>query len=310
MLAAGLGTRMRPLTERRAKPALPVLNRPLILHTLERLAHAGVSDVVVNLHHRPASVRRAVGVRPFGLRVRYSHERRILGTGGGPRRARPLLGREPILLVNGDVLFDFDLRALVARHRRSGAAATLALRPNPDPSRYGPIVTDPSGRVLSLAGRPRGRRGRVSLFTGVHVVDPALFERLPAGASDSVRDLYAPLVADGGFVAGVRVRGAWFDFGDPARYLAAQRRLLRRAGKRRLVASGARAAGAVLRAAIVGRGARIEPGARVTDSVLWEDVRVGACARVRRCVLADGVRVLPGERIEGQVVTRWGRGAL
>lgn len=312
MLAAGLGTRMRPLTERRAKPALPVLNRPLILHTLERLARAGVSDVVVNLHHRPSSVRRAVGRgRPFGLRVRYSREARILGTGGGLRRALPLLGRGPVLVVNADVLFDFDLRALLRRHRESGALATLALRPNPDPSRYGPIVTDPSGRVLSLAGRPPGARGRVSLFTGVHVVEATLLERLPRGVSDSVRDLYAPLVAEGGLVAGVRVRGAWYDLGDPAHYLAAQRQLLRRSRRTRLLAAAARLErGARVRGSVVGPGARVGAGARVLDSVLWEDVTVGAGALVRRSVLADGVRVGAGEAIEGEVVTRWGRRPL
>jgi len=312
VLAAGLGTRMRPLTERRAKPALPVLNRPLIAHTLLRLARAGVTDVVVNLHHRPASVRRAIGPgRPFGLRVRYSREPRILGTGGGPRQARRLLGRGPVLLVNGDVLFDFDLRALVRRHRASGALATLALRPNPDPSRYGPVVTDRSGRVLSLAGRPAGAHGRVSLFAGVHVVDPALFERLPRGASDSVRDLYAPLVAEGGHVAGVRLRGAWYDLGDPPCYLAAQRRLLRRLRRKRLLGEAACVAprGQVT-GSVVGAGSRVGPLARVRDSVLWERVQVGAGASVRRSVLADGVRVAPGERIEGLVVTRWGRRRL
>lgn len=312
MLAAGLGTRMRPLTGRRAKPALPVLNQPLLRHTLERLARAGVTQVVVNLHHRPASVRRAVGPgRPFGLRVRYSHEARILGTGGGPRRARRLLGREAVLLVNGDVLFDFDLRGLVQRHRRSGALATLALRPNPDPRRYGPIVTDSRGRVLSLAGRPPGARGRVSLFTGVQVVDPALFQRLPAGPSDSVRDLYAPLVAQGGFVSGVRVKGAWYDFGDPAHYLAAQRRLLRRLRKGRLLDAAARVApGARVSGSVVGSGCRVGAGALVLGSVLWENVHIGAGAVVRQSVLADGVRVSPGERIVGEVVTRWGRGRL
>lgn len=312
LLAAGLGTRMRPLTDRRAKPALPVLNQPLLRHTLERLARAGVTDVVVNLHHRPASVRRAVGPgRPFGLRVRYSHEARILGTGGGPRRAGRLLGREPVLVVNGDVLFDFDLRLLVAAHRTSGALATLALLPNPDPRRYGPIVTDRRGRVLSLAGRPPGARGRVSLFTGVHVVDPALFRRLPDGPSDSVRDLYAPIVGQGGLVQGVRVKGAWYDFGDPASYLAAQRRLLRQKRRVRLLAEGARVArGARVSGSVVGAGCRVDVGARVLDSVLWENVHIGAGALVRQSVIGDGVRVAPGERIVGQVVTRWGSGRL
>jgi mannose-1-phosphate guanylyltransferase len=151
----------------------------------------------------------------------------------------------------------------------------------------------------------------VSLFTGVHVVDTALFERLPAGASDSVRDLYAPLVGAGGFVAGVRVSGAWYDLGDPAHYLAAQQRLLRRARKARLLGEAVRLAPrAHVTASVVGPGGRVEAGARVLGSVLWEDVWVGARATVRRAVLGEGVRVAPGERIEGQVVTRQGRRPL
>jgi hypothetical protein len=127
VLAAGLGTRMRPLTLLRAKPALPVMNRPLIHWTLERLARHGIREVVVNLHHLPASVVRAVGDgSAFGLKVQYTRERTILGTGGGPRKARPLLGDGPVLIVNGDVLFDFDLGDLMRQHRRRKASATLA----------------------------------------------------------------------------------------------------------------------------------------------------------------------------------------
>src|SRR5262245_1176985 len=177
ILAAGLGLRARPLTLSRAKPVLPVLNRPLLHWTLDALASHGVREVVINVHHRPQTVVRAVGSGgAFGLRVTYSHERRLLGTGGGPRRVRRFFGAEPFLLVNGDVVFDLDLDRLVERHRASGARATLALKPNPDPRRYARVVTGPGGRLLSLAGLPRPARGRSSLFTGVHVLDPALLE--------------------------------------------------------------------------------------------------------------------------------------
>jgi len=153
VLAAGLGLRMRPLTLLRAKPVLPVLDRPLIAFTLERLARAGVREAVVNLHHLPETVRAALGSgRRFGLRILYVHEPEILGTGGGPRAVRECLGRGEVLLVNGDMYFDFDLRELVARHRRSGAAATLALRRHPEPGAYSTVVTDRRGRILSIAG--------------------------------------------------------------------------------------------------------------------------------------------------------------
>jgi len=309
VLAAGYGVRMRPLTLLRAKPVLPVLNRPLLHWTLDALARAGVDEAVINLHHLPATVRAAVGDgRRHGLRVRYSHEPTILGTGGGPRRARRLLGEGPVLLVNGDIAFDFDLGRLCERHRRSGARATLALRPNPDPRRYGSIVTAPDGRVRALAGLPRRARGTASLFTGIHVLDPALLRRLPPGASDSVRDLYAPLVGDGEPLLGVRVRGAWYDFGNPKAYLAAQLAMLRSGfggiGRRRaLVHPTARvSAGARVTDAVVGAGTIVEDGAAVVRSVLWDGVRVRAGARVSDSVLATGAAAAAGASVAGRVV--------
>ncbi len=308
VLAAGLGTRMRPLTLVRAKPVLPVLNRPLLLWTLERLAQAGVTEAVVNLHHLPGTLRRAVGDGDrFGLRVRYSFERRILGTGGGPRAARRWLGDEPVLLVNGDVVFDFDLAGLVSRHR-AGAAATLALLPNPAPRRYSVVLTGRDGRIRTFRGGRRARRA--GFFTGVQVLDPGFLERLPAGRSEIVRDLYEPLLAGGVRVQGVRVRGAWYDFGSPPSYLASQLSMLASGfhglGMRpALVDPSARLArGARVVSSVVGAGAVLEEGAEVVDSVLWEGVRVGRGARVAGSILAEGARVAPGTLVEGRLVLR------
>jgi NDP-sugar pyrophosphorylase family protein len=314
ILAAGLGLRMRPLTAQKAKPVLPVLNRPLLHWTLERLRAAGVREVMINTHHLPRSVRSAVGDgRAFGVRLSWSHEAEILGTGGGPRAVRRFFSDGPALLVNGDAWFDFDLRELLRRHRASGAMATLALRPNPDPERYGPVVTGPRGRIRSLAGKPRPARGSVSLFTGVHILEPAILDRLAPGPSDSVRELYAPLVAEGGHILGLRVRGAWYDFGSPSTYLASQMTLLRGLRRRSgsLVDPRARIdARARLERAVVGARARVDGGASVRGSVLWDRVVVEAGARVERSILATGVRVRAGERIVGQVVTTQERTAL
>jgi NDP-sugar pyrophosphorylase family protein len=305
VLAAGLGLRMRPLTLLRAKPALPVLNRPLLDWTMERLAGAGVRDVIVNLHHLPETVTGVLGSgRRFGLRIRYSREAKILGTGGGPRAVRELLGPDPVLLVNGDVLFDFDLRRLVAAHRASGARATLLLRENPVPRAYSPVVSDRRGRILSIAGRPAGARGAVSMFASVHVLDPALLERLPEGASDSVLDLYIPLLAEGAHLQGVRAGGAWYDFGRPSLYRDAQLRMLPgRGGARALGAGGGGAAAtARVRRSVVGRGARVGASARVERSVLWEGAAVGPGARVRGSIVATAGVVPGGETAEGVIV--------
>jgi NDP-sugar pyrophosphorylase family protein len=302
VLAAGLGLRMRPLTLLRAKPVLPVLNRPLLHWTLRRLARAGVRDVVVNLHHLPQTVVSALGDgRQLGVRVRYAQEPTILGTGGGPRAVRERLGEGPALLVNGDVLFDLDLRALLERQRRSGACATLALRRNPDPRDYPPVVTDRRGRVLSIAGRPHPAAGTVSMFAGVHVLDPALLERLPEGASDSVRDLYIPLLAEGAPLVGLRAGGAWYDLGRPSLYRDAQLRLL--PPGRSLVHEKARVcAGARLRRSVVGARARVGREARVERSVLWDGALVEAGARVSGAIVVDGAVVRSAERARGVIV--------
>lgn len=307
LLAAGLGERMRPLTELLAKPVLPVLGRPLVHWTLESLRAAGVTDVVVNTHHLPETLRAALGDgRRFGLRLRWSHEPEILGTGGGLRRARALLGDGPVLVVNGDVLFGFDLRRLVAGHAASGALATLALQPNPDPRLYPPVVTDERGRVLSIRGRPAARPGRAWLFAGVHVLDARLLERLPEGPSDSIEALYLPLLAEGAPLRGVQPRGAWYDLGRPALYLRAQRELLRRRWRglaSPLVAPGARVQrGARVRASVVGQGSTVAAGAVVQGSVLWPGARVGAGARVSASILATGAWVEPGAVVAGRLL--------
>jgi NDP-sugar pyrophosphorylase family protein len=308
VLAAGLGTRLRPLTLLAAKPVLPVLNRPLLHWTFDRLARAGVREAVVNTHYLPATVRRALGDGArFGMRIRYAHERRILGTGGGPRRLRAFFGREPFLLVNGDVLFDVDLAEVVARHRASGAQATLVIKDHREVEAYGGVVTGRGGWIRSIAGLPTPVRGKGALFTGIHVLDPALLERLPPGASDSVRDLYAPLLAEGARLLGVRTRGAWYDFGSPSLYLSSQIALLTRgfAGKPRqpIVHPEARVArGARLRRSVIGARSVVADGALLADSVVWDGVTVGAGARVRGSVLVSGTRIAPADVVEGRVV--------
>lgn len=308
VLAAGLGLRMRPLTLLQAKPVLPVLNRPLLHWTLDLLAHHGVTSVVINLHHLPATVRRAVGDgRDFGLDVAWSSERRILGTGGGPHKVRDFFGEGPFFLVNGDVAFDFDLTDLLRRHRAAGARATLALVANPDPRRYSSIVTGTGGWVRSLAGLPRPARGQPSLFTGVHVLEAGLLDRLPAGPSDVVRDLYAPLVDEGEDILGVRVRGAWYDLGGPSLYLRSQLSMLssgfRGLAKGPLVHPAARVhPRARVTRSVVGPRTVVEEGAEVVGSILWDRVRVGAGASVRGSILATGSRVEPRGQVDGVVM--------
>jgi mannose-1-phosphate guanylyltransferase len=312
ILAAGYGTRMRPLSELVAKAALPVLNRPLVHWTLESLARVGVREVAINLHHRAASVMRAAGDgSAFGLRVRYSRERRILGSIGGVRRMRAFLGDEPFLLLNGDMVFDLDIRRLIARHRESGARATVSLQPHPPRGRYGSVVTDARGRIRSFGGHPPPGRGRAWHFTGIQVMDPAILDRLETGYAETARDLYAPLIQEGELLLGVPLRGPWYDLSSPSLYLASQGALLARGfggARSRLVAPDADvAASARVSRSVVGRRARVGAGARVSGSVLWEDAVVGEGARVEGSILAQRVVIPAGASVRGQIVLRRSR---
>ena len=292
VLAAGLGTRLRPLTNVRAKPAVPVAGRPLVVRILEWLAEQGVEDVVVNLHHRPETVTRVVGHgRGAGVRVRYSWEPIILGSAGGPRQALPLLGRR-FFIVNGDTLTTLSLRALADAHERTGSAVTLAVAPHPDPIRYGGVLVADDGRVRGFA--PAGG-GPASHFVGLQVVEAAVFENLPAARpAATIGGLYDELLAvrSGGRGAAIRahrVDDQFLDVGTPADYLAASLTVARREGKR---------------SPPVGAGSTIDPTASLTRTVVWDDAVVGAGCRLDECIVADGVTLPPGTTLRRRICLR------
>ncbi|HPM75887.1 MAG TPA: NDP-sugar synthase [bacterium] len=232
VLAAGFGTRLRPLTERRAKPACPVAGRPLIHFPLARLAAAGVTHAVLNTHHLPETVRAAVGEKPFGLNVEFIHEKTILGTGGGLKHARDLLPDETFLLLNGDTISEADPAALLAEHQAHDATATLALLDDPRSAHYGAIEVDADGRVVDIAGL-LGRKGaRRGLFIGMHALRRDIFAALPPDDFFCiVRETYLPLLrARPGAVRAKFVDGRFFDLGRPVDLLAANRALLHEPG--------------------------------------------------------------------------------
>jgi NDP-sugar pyrophosphorylase family protein len=224
------------------------------------------------------------------------------------QRLRRFFGDEPFLLLNGDMVFDFDLRRLIARHERARALASVSLQPFPSRGRYGAVVTDTRGRILSFGGWPRPARGRAWHFTGIHVIEPSILDRLTPGYAETARDLYGPLIAEGGLVAGVPLRGPWYDLSSPALYLESQMQLLENgfagARARRLVDPSARVErGARLERCVIGAGCVIETGALVKDSVLWDGVRVESGARVERAIVTDRVRVRAGRPLVDAIAT-------
>ncbi len=305
VLAAGFGTRLRPLTDHLPKPMVPVANRPLIAWCLDRLAAGPVGEVIVNLHHLGQALRDELGDGArFGLRIGYSPEEVILGTGGGLVRARPFFQERTFLVLNGDVLCAPDLSALLDFHRLKGAAATMLVRPLPAGADFTPLEVDSADRLVGLGGQRRAGRGplRACMFCGVHVLEPAIFEHLPpSGFSCVVDQGYRGLLDAGLEVAACLYEGPWFDLGTPERYLEACGALL--SGAARLPGFEPPAGGV-----LVDPAARVDPEARLGPEVcLGADCRVGAGARLERCLLWPGTRIAAGERLAGVIATPFGR---
>jgi NDP-sugar pyrophosphorylase family protein len=311
VLAAGLGTRLRPLTLARAKAAAPVDGEALARRTIRWLVGHGVHELVLNLHHKPESITAAVGDgSDLDARVRYSWESPILGSAGGPRHALPLLldglntgASRTFVLVNGDTLTDVDLPAMVAQHRRTGALVTMAVIPNPRPDKYGGVLLDADHAVTGFTRRrPAGRPPAPSEvdgsfhFIGPQVVEADAFMLLEDGVrAESVLGIYPALMASRpGSVRGFVSDAAFQDIGTPADLLQTSLDLAAADGR----ADRPR----------WGRHVHVAASARVTRSVLWDEVTVGAGAVVTECVVADGVRIPDGAVMTRCAIARGPRG--
>jgi len=277
VLAAGLGTRLLPLTEQVPKPLVPLGLETALARWLRWMGGQGIADVVVNLHHLGAAIRREIEERPVpGVRVRWSEEPEILGTGGGVRRAIGRLGPGPFLVVNADAVLVPNLPALVASHQRSGAKATMLVRRDPLAGRFGAVEADASGIVRRLLGAPAGALGPLDtfMFTGVQILDPSVEPLLPERGC-IVRTLHRALVdAGGGGLGAFEHEGPWFDVGSIAGYLAAN---LWISGEAVLAHPSARvdAAARVGPSVVLGAGAHVRSGT-VRRAVVWPGTVVEA----------------------------------
>ncbi|HVT15879.1 MAG TPA: NDP-sugar synthase [Thermoanaerobaculia bacterium] len=322
VLAAGLGSRLRPLTDAIPKPLLPVAGIPVLQYTLERLVAVGCEAAAINLHHHGTRVRHHFGASFAGMPLVYSQEPELLGTLG----ALYPLGRffsaaDLVLLINGDSLCRWPLDLLIRRHRAALPLATLLFTSRADPAAFGGGVgVDAAGRVLSMRpGDPeRGAVARRLVFAGAHVLSRELVHDIQGAAgsrpaqpapsvppSDIVRDLYAPMLAAGadGVLAGLVTSQRWHDLGTPRRYLTAVLDWLR--GTRHTSWISPRAelgAGAAVRGAIVEAGVRIGPGARVERSLLLPGARLAEGSAVRDSIVSYGAEVAAGASVQGRIV--------
>jgi mannose-1-phosphate guanylyltransferase len=273
VLGAGLGTRLRPITDRCPKTLLPVGDAPILEHVLRRLEGAGAPRIVVNAHHRAADVGAYLAARGG---VAVSPERELLGTAGGLAHARELLGSGPVLVWNGDLLADVDAGALAAAYAASGADAMLVARPRP--AGQGTLGLDDAGRVVRLRGEIFGRETRGGDFAAIHVVGAALREALPAKGC-LVGDLYLPALRRGALLQTFAYDAPFYDVGSPAGYLAANLAWLAERGAPSWSAPGARVASGVrLDETVVGEGAEVRGAGELRRCVVWPGASAGAPA--------------------------------
>ena len=303
VLAAGLGTRLLPLTRLRAKPAVPFLGRPLIHYSLDLIAKLNPAAVVVNLHHLPETVISAVqqyrrpGVdagKP--LEVLFSEEATIQGTAGGVRQAGKWLEADHVVVINGKIYSDLELSSVVSFHRREEALVTLVVVPFEAGSPFNPVRLDGDGRVLGFG--PQGP-GRPYIFTGIQILKHEVVGEISSAKSDLVKDVYPALIAKGTRVLAFVSSSLWVECSTPWRYLQGSLLLHRKRGPE-LTPQKEHPAESGL---IEGKECLIGAGSKVQDSILWEEASIGKNCEVSNAIICSGVRIQDHSRLSEVIAT-------
>jgi mannose-1-phosphate guanylyltransferase len=312
VMAAGLGTRLRPLTDLLPKPMVPIANRPVLHHLLNLLVRHDIHEVGINVHAFPDLIKRYFGDgSALGMSIRWSEERELLGTAGGTKRLADYWGREPILITSGDGLHDVDVTALIGHHQRTRGLATIAVKPVDDPSSYGVVILDRDTRVKGFQEKPTRDEARSDLANcGVYVIEPELLDRIPPDSfSDFGHDVWPALVAASEPVYAYTTMAYWNDVGglDELRnsILDAVGGRVRIEIPGEEIASGVWAepgcrvdpSATVEGPVVLGRNVGIEAGALIRGpAAIGADSRVGCGAAIRSAALLPG-SVVPAEGI-------------
>lgn len=318
VLAAGFGMRLRPLTETRPKPLLPVLGRSILERTLDALAEVGCEATAINLHHAGEAIPPVIGMTHGDMAIHYSPEEEILGTLGALAQLRSFLKpADLILLLNGDSLCRWPLASLLKTHRKRSALVSLLLASKPEVRDFGGGVTvDKKGRILSFSSADDSSGNRRAVFAGAHVLDPRLLERVPEAKSDSVRDLYEPMLKEGKDLWTFTTRRSWHDLGTPGRYLDALLDWGRGRGPGRLwrknwLGDGVRVGPSVkLQKVVLEKQAAVGRGSRLREVAVLPGARVGPRCELERVVVGPGAVIPANSKIFGRMITRKGHGSL
>ena len=313
ILAAGYGTRLRPLTYAKPKPMVPICNRPLIGYAVERFIAMGISEIIVNLHHLPEIIERYLTTQYGGaVKFHFSYEQEILGTGGGVRKVRPVLENETdFFLVNGDTIQFPPYEGLQKIRQETDSIAALTLRHPPRGDRFTSVWYHDG----TITGFGNGD-GEPLMFSGSHLISSRIFRYLPEKEfSGIVDEVYMPLIEDRReTVAAVVDDGPWFDIGTPQRYVTAASSVLDMTLEGKIeVAPDSKIAGDSIvhsTATVHGTAARSSIGARsfikgeVKNSTIGRDCRIAGSAVLDSCILGDGVEINRPLELRSAVICR------
>ena len=286
ILAAGFGTRLRPLTEMKPKALMPVANKPILARNIEYLISHGTMEIILNAHHHSQQVVDYLeDGASFGLKIEVKVEPEILGTGGGIKNTEEFWDKEPFLVINSDILTDINLAAVYQVHQTSGALVTLVLH---DCEPYNQVQIDDQWNITDIAkGNMPGRLA----FTGIHVINPEVLSHIPKGVFSDIIDYYRELIRLGKPVRACLVKGHyWRDIGSIHSYLEANREL---ADNSFVIGSGCSVDSTVklIDWGVIGQNSRLEENVEVQRSVLWEGVTVKEGVKVMDAVVTSGREV-------------------
>ncbi|MGD9561672.1 MAG: sugar phosphate nucleotidyltransferase [Pyrinomonadaceae bacterium] len=314
ILAGGKGTRLRPLTVYTPKPIVPVVNRPFLLYQIEILARAGITDIVLSLSYQPDKIADILGDgSDHGVRLTYVTESSPMGTGGAYRYAADWL-TETTVVLNGDILTDVDIAAVIEFHKTRSSAATLTLARVEDPSAYGLVQIDDDKRINRFLEKPKpeeaAKSGINTINAGIYVLEPSILDLIPAGESRSFEYDIFPAILEKQlpFFGHVLEDRYWRDLGNPKSYLEAHHDFfdgkIREFTIDRTSTAEIATAATVDKASVIGQGCVIKPGARIVRSAIGPGVHVDEKAIVENSVIWSHARISTAAEVRNAVVGR------
>ena len=319
ILAAGFGKRLKPLTNDLPKPMFPVLNRPILEHTLHFLSSQGIKEIAINLHHQPKRIIDYFGNgKNFKVKLHFSKEESILGTAGGIKKLELFFKDETFLVINSDILADVNLKDVLKFHQEKKSKLTMVVRQDSNTEKYDSIQRVEEGRIVQFLGHSIKSSAPITkvMFTGIQIMEPDIFSRIPENQFyGTTEDVFPKMVQDGTPVYGFLHKGYWIDMGTRETYIQAQKDAMDEKvvlknsysrnpegpllvppvhiGKNCEISQDAQ----VGPYAVIGDGCRIRPGAIIENSILWPNATIGNDSTIKNCIINRGACIDAGQSL-------------